>query len=79
MASLLAIVFVVELAVVVVNSIGAATINNLVRKNHPRPDDEVDGDELTHPHLHSCGSSTFRPRWELRRKSANSASYSSPT
>lgn len=32
MASLLIIVFVVELAVAVVNAIGAATINNLVRK-----------------------------------------------
>lgn len=47
MASLLVIIFIVELAVVVVNSIGAATINNLVRKNHPRPHDMTGGDELT--------------------------------
>lgn len=32
MASLLVVIFAVELAVAVVNSIGAATINNLVRQ-----------------------------------------------
>lgn len=37
MASLLVIIFVVELAVVIVNRIGAATINNLVRMDRPRP------------------------------------------
>lgn len=38
MASLLVVIFVVELAVAVVNSIGAATINNLVRPPKPRAD-----------------------------------------
>lgn len=37
MASLLVVIFVVELAVAVVNSIGAATINNLVRPPKPQP------------------------------------------
>lgn len=43
MASLLVVIFVVELAAAVVNSIGAATINNLVRPPKPRADQSTHG------------------------------------
>jgi hypothetical protein len=86
MASLLVIIFVVELAAAVVNSIGAATINNLVSglfSVYPQyylgPHDGVCGlaDMLLIPR--SYGSSTSRPRWAPRSRSATNASSNNVT